>query len=58
MPYADKITGHHQCEFLPNMSMTDQIFYICQILEKDFKKAYDSVRREIYNILIQFGTPR
>jgi len=44
---------------------------ICQILEKkweyneavhqlfiDFKKVYDSVRREVlYNILIQFGTP-
>jgi hypothetical protein len=45
--------------------MTDQIFHIRQILEKkweyngavhqlfiDFKKAYDSVRREaLYNIL-------
>jgi hypothetical protein len=52
--------------------MTDQIFYIHQILEKkweyngtvhqlfiDFKKAYDSVRREVlYNILIEFGIPR
>jgi hypothetical protein len=52
--------------------MTDQIFYIRQILEKkweyngmvhqlfiDFKKAYDSVRREVlYNILIEFGVPR
>jgi hypothetical protein len=49
--------------------MTDQIFYIRQILEKkweyngtvhelfiDFKKAYDSVTREaLYNILIEFG---
>jgi hypothetical protein len=49
--------------------MTDQIFYIQQILEKkweyndtvhqlfiDFKKAYDSERREVlYNILIEFG---
>jgi hypothetical protein len=45
------------------MSMTDQTFYICQILEKkwesngrvhqlfiDFKKAYDSVRREVLYI--------
>jgi hypothetical protein len=50
----------------------DQIFYIRQILEKkweykgtvhklfiDFKKAYDSVRREVlYSILIEFGIPR
>jgi hypothetical protein len=52
--------------------MSDQIFYIWQILEKkweyngtvhqlfiDFKKACDSVRREVlYNILIEFGIPR
>jgi hypothetical protein len=52
--------------------MTDQIFYIQQILEKkweyngtvhqlfiDFKKAYNSARREVlYNILIEFGIPR
>jgi hypothetical protein len=52
--------------------MTDQIFYICKILEKkweyngtvhqlfiDFKKDYDSVRREVlYSILIEFGIPR
>jgi sorting nexin-29 len=50
----------------------DQIFYIWQILEKkweynemvhqlfiDFKKAYDSVKREVlYNILLEFGTPK
>jgi hypothetical protein len=54
-----------------NRSTTDQIFCIRQILEKkwgynetvhqlfvDFKKAYDSPRREIvYNILIEFGVP-
>jgi len=46
-----------------NMSTTDHIFCICQILEKkwehneavhqlfiDFKKAYDSVRREVLKI--------
>jgi hypothetical protein len=68
IPYADKIIGDHQCGFQHNRSMTDQIFYIHQILEKkweyngtvhqlfiDFKKAYDSVRREaLYNILIEF----
>jgi hypothetical protein len=49
-----------------------EIFYIHQILEKkweyngtvhqlfiDFKKAYDSIRREaLHNILIEFGIPR
>jgi hypothetical protein len=50
----------------------DQIFYIRQILEKkweyngtvhqlfiDFKKAYDSINRKVlYNILLEFGTPK
>ena len=56
----------------PNRSTTDHIFCIRQILEKkwehneavhqlfiDFKKAYDSVRREaLYNILIECGIPK
>jgi hypothetical protein len=72
IPYADEIIGDHQCGFRRNRSTTVQIFYILQILEKkweyigtvhqlfiDFKKAYDSVRREaLYNILIEFGIPR
>jgi hypothetical protein len=71
-PYADEIIGDHQCGFRRNGSTTDQIFYIRQILEKklefkvavrqlfiDFKKAYDSVRREVlYNILIEFEIHR
>ncbi|PNF23216.1 hypothetical protein B7P43_G02735 [Cryptotermes secundus] len=70
-PYIDEIIGDHQCGFRRNRSTTDQIFCIRQILEKkleydetvhqlfiDFKKAYDSVRREVlYNILIEFGIP-
>ena len=61
----------HQCGFRRNRSTIDNIFCIRQILEKkcdynvdhqlfiDFKKAYDSVRREIlYKILIEFGIPR
>jgi len=70
-PYAEEITGDHQCGFRCNRSTSDHIFCICQILEKkweyneavhqlfiDFKKAYDSVRREaLYNILIEFGIP-
>jgi hypothetical protein len=65
-PYVDEITGDHQCGFRRSRSTTDQIFCIRQILKKkwgydetvhklliDFKKAYDSVRREVmYNILI------
>jgi hypothetical protein len=70
-PYAEEIIGGHQCGFRCNRSTTDHIFSICQILVKkweyneavhqlfiDFKKACDSVRREVlYNILIQFGIP-
>jgi hypothetical protein len=70
-PYIDQIIGDHQCGFPHNKSTTDQIFCICQILEKkweynesvhqifiDFKKANDSVRREVlHNILIEFGVP-
>jgi sorting nexin-29 len=66
---VNEIIGDHQCGFLRNRSTTDQIFYIRQILEEkweyngtvyhlfiDFKKAYDSVKREfLYNILLQFG---
>jgi hypothetical protein len=71
MPYGHKITGVHQCGFKYILSTTDQIFGICQILDKkweyngtvhqvfiDFKNAYDSGRREVsYNILIQFSMP-
>jgi hypothetical protein len=59
-PYAEEIIGDHHCGFRRNRSTTDQIFYIWHILEKkweyndtvhqlfiDFKKAYDSVRREV-----------
>jgi hypothetical protein len=67
--YIDEIIGDHQCGFRHNRSTTDQIFCIRQILEKkwefnqtvhqlfiDFKKAYDSVRREVlYNIFIESG---
>jgi retron-type reverse transcriptase len=66
-PYADEIIGDHQCGFRRNRSTTDQIFYSRQILEKkweyndtvlqlfiDFKKAYDSVRKEV----TESGIPR
>jgi hypothetical protein len=68
-PYIDEITGDRQCGFRRNRSLTDQIFCIRQIVQEkieyngtvhqlfvDFKKAYDSVRREVlYSILIEFG---
>jgi hypothetical protein len=71
IPYEDEIVGDHQCEFRRNRSTNDYIFDIRQILEKkweyngtvhqifiDYKKAYDSVRREaLCNILIEFGIP-
>jgi hypothetical protein len=65
------MNGNHQCGFRCNRSTIDQIFCIRQILEKkweynetvhqlfiNFKKAYDSVAREVlYNIIIEFGVP-
>jgi hypothetical protein len=70
-PYAEEIIGDHQCGFRRSRSTTDHIFCIRQILEKkweyneaayqlfiDFKKAYDSARREVlYNIPIEFDIP-
>jgi hypothetical protein len=64
--------GDHQCGFRRSRTNTDHIFCIHQLLEKkwehneavhqlfiDFKKVYDSVRREaLYNILIEFGIPK
>jgi len=72
IPYANKIIGDHQCGFRRNKSTIDHIFCIRQIIEKkweyneevhqlfiDFKKAYDSVRREVlYKVLNVFGIPR
>jgi len=72
IPYAEEIMGDHQCGFRRSRSTTDHIFCIRHILEKkwehneavhqlfiDFKKTYDSVRREaLYNILIESGIPK
>jgi len=70
--YADEIIGDRQCGFRHKRSATDHIFCIRKTLEIkweyneavhqlfiDFKKVYDSVRREaLYNILIEFGIPK
>jgi len=68
-PYAEEITGDHQCGFQHDSSTADHILCTGEIFEKkweyseavhqlfvDFKKAYDSVRREVlYNIVTEFG---
>jgi hypothetical protein len=64
-PYVDEITGDHQCRFRCNRSTTDQIFCTLQdtgdeAVHKpltDFKKAYDTVRRNIIQqaILTELG---
>jgi len=70
-PYAEEIIWDRQCGFRRNSSNTDHMFCIRQIFEKkweyneavhqlfiDFKKSYNSVRREVlYNIFIEFGSP-
>jgi len=70
-PYAVEIIGDHQCGFRCNRSVTSHIFCICQILQKkweyndavhqlfiDFKKTYDSFRREVwFNFITEFGIP-
>jgi hypothetical protein len=70
-PYIDEIIGDHQCGFRHNRSATGQMFCIRQILEKkweysetvhqlfvDFKKSYDSARREVmFSVLIELGAP-
>jgi hypothetical protein len=70
-PYVDEIIRDHKCGFRLNRSTTYNTLCIHQILEKkweynetvhqlfiDFKKAYNSVRREVlYNILIESGVP-
>jgi hypothetical protein len=66
-----KQMGIINVDFDANRSITDNKFCIRKILEKngkykevvrqifiDFEKAYDSVRREIYHILIEFGVRR
>ena len=72
IPYAEEVKGDRQGGFRRNRSTTDHIFCIRQIFEKkwecneaahqlfiDFKKAYESVKREVlYTILIESGIPK
>ena len=71
IPYAEEIIGDYQCGFQRSGSSSDHIFCIRQVIEKkweysesvhqlfiDFRKAYDSVRREILcNTRNEFGFP-
>jgi hypothetical protein len=71
-PYVNEVTGDHQCGFHRDTSTKDQIFYIRQILQKewkyngtvhqlymDFKKAFDSVKGEVLsNIMLEFGVTK
>jgi hypothetical protein len=71
-PHAYGFIRDHQCGFQRNRSVSDQILYTQQIVEKTweyngtvcqlfiyFKKAYDSLRREVlYIILTEFGISR
>jgi hypothetical protein len=71
MCICEEIMGDRQCGFPHNISTVDHIFFICSVREKkweyseavhqlfiDFKRAYDSVKREVmYFILIEFGVP-
>jgi hypothetical protein len=70
-PYAEEITGDHQCGFRRNRSPFDKLCFRQILVKKkweyseevhrlfiNFKNSYDSVRREVlYNILIEFGIP-
>ena len=70
-PNAEEIIGHYKYASWHNRSTAEHIFCIRHILEKkweyneavhqlaiDFRKAYDSFRREVLcNILIAFGIP-
>jgi hypothetical protein len=45
-PYVDEIIGDHQRRFRRNRSTTDQIFCICQILEK--KWEYNGTAHQLF----------
>jgi hypothetical protein len=65
IPYAEEIMWDHRCGFRRNRSTNNHIFCIRQILEKkwehneavhqffiDLKKAYGSVRREAFSLIL------
>jgi len=72
LPDIALISNTSECDYVHVLSYSKVNGTVSQILEKkweyneevhqlfiDFKKAYDSVRREVlYKILIEFGIPR
>jgi len=48
IPYAEEIMGDHQCGFRRNMSSTDHIFCIRQIIEKKWEKM--SIASALYRL--------
>jgi hypothetical protein len=71
-PCVSEVIGDHQCGSRRKRSTTDHTFYIRQVLEVeweyngivhqlfiDFKKTYDSVKRDVLcNIGLEFGIPK
>jgi len=47
-PYAEKITGDHQCEFRRNWSTTNHIFCIHQILVFEEKLEYNEAMHQLF----------
>jgi sorting nexin-29 len=71
LPYVETTTGDYQCGYRGERSTADQIFTVCQILEKcgehgkdtnhlfsDFKAAYDSIdKRSLYAAIEELNIP-
>ncbi|KAE9537576.1 hypothetical protein AGLY_006599 [Aphis glycines] len=71
-PYVEEIVGNYQCGFRREISTTDQVFALRQIMSKyyefgkdlhlvfvDYKQAYDSVdRKELWKALVILGIPK
>jgi sorting nexin-29 len=72
MPCVETTIGDYQCGYRGERSRVDQIFTICQILEKcgehgkethhlfiDFKAAYDSIdRHSLYAAMEELSIPK
>jgi hypothetical protein len=58
LPYANAVVQDNQTGFQSGKSTTDLLFALRQILERDFKAAYDKItRNEIYVIMAELDFP-